>query len=137
VRRADDPHVETVGVVPPVVERRRHQHGGAAPGRQKCAQRSGQAPDAHARVSQRRLLRPGRREDQIRPMKCRRDAAGVDRHVRSAPERVAADRAVPGDVPVAADVGGRHGQRGTPQVPRNRRIPANAWATVSAFMGQA
>ena len=36
------------------------------------------------------------------------------------PERVAADRAVPGDVPVAADVGGGDGQRRTPQVPGTR-----------------
>ena len=54
VRRAEDLDVEPVGVVPPVVERRRGQHRDAAPGGDERAERPAEAPDPHRSFAQRR-----------------------------------------------------------------------------------
>ena len=54
VRRADDADVEAVGVVPPVVEGRRRQHGHAAPRADERAKRTRESPDPDADVLQAR-----------------------------------------------------------------------------------
>ena len=57
VRRAQNLHIEPVGVVPPVVERRRSDHGDAAPRRDERPQRPAEAPYLHGCAAQRRSRR--------------------------------------------------------------------------------
>ena len=47
MRRADDLDIETVGIVPPVVERRRREHGDRAPHYDPRAERRARPEDAH------------------------------------------------------------------------------------------
>ena len=65
VRRAEDLDVQAVGVVPPVIEGRGSQHGGAAPGGDEGAERPAESPDLDGRGAQRRIAAEGAREDQV------------------------------------------------------------------------
>src|SRR5205809_179932 len=107
-------HVEAVGVVPPVVERRRRDHRERAPDAHPGAERAAEAPERHARVAL--FRRGGERCPQHQPAarQAREHAPQVDRHVGRGPERVAADRAMPGDVPDHAHLraGRRDDRRG-------------------------
>jgi hypothetical protein len=51
VRGADDPHVEAVRVVPPVVEWRGRQHRAASPDANPCAERRSEPPEADSGIS--------------------------------------------------------------------------------------
>ena len=77
VRRADDLHVEAVGVVPPVVERRRGDHRERAPDADPRAERRAESPEAHGRAASASACR--RTSSSARPSRtsarrrCRRD----------------------------------------------------------------
>ncbi len=116
VRRAEDLHVEPVGVVPPVVERRRDEHRDAAPAGDERAERPAEPEHAHDRPAARR--RPERGRDDLRQRRHRRQhRRRVDRHVRRRPEAVAPDRPVPGDVPVHAKRRRERRSEGEPERP--------------------
>ena len=119
VRRADDLDVEAVGIVPPVVERRRSDHGDAAPGRQKRAQRPAESPDAHGTIAQAGAAVERGGKYQVSAGNARQNAAQMDDYVGRRPKGVASDGAVPGDVPVDAHHGTRHRRRGAPHIPRH------------------
>ena len=70
VRRAEDLHVQAVGVVPPVVEGRGGDHGDSAPGGDERAQRSAEAPDLDGAIAQAATAIEGRGEDQIAARRC-------------------------------------------------------------------
>ena len=95
MRRDEDLHVEAVGAVPRVVERRRCEHGKGAPRSQSQAPRARGNPRTH-RASR---APPATRRTSFGTPASRshpgQDAAEIDRHVRRGPERVAADRQVP------------------------------------------
>jgi hypothetical protein len=59
-------------------------------------------------------------EDEVSEGDAGEDALGVDGEVGRRPERVAADAAVPRDVPQAAEVAEEHRQYRGPDVPRYR-----------------
>ena len=86
VRRTDDAHVEAVRVVPPVVERRRHEHREPAPRREEGAGWPREAQDADAHVSQRRRAAERGRGDEIPGRDASQKAARVDRQMRRRPE---------------------------------------------------
>src|SRR3989442_1790825 len=100
VRRAEYFHVQAVGFVPPVVERCRSQHGHSAPGGDERAERTAEAPDPDRRRPGRGVAGERRRKDEIAAGQSGENAGQVDRDVGGSPERIAADRAMPGDVPV-------------------------------------
>ena len=121
VGRADDLDVEAVGGVPPVVEGGGGEHGDAAPGGEEGAERAGEAEHAARRWrAGRGILAQGGVEDQVATGDAGENAAEIDGHVGGRPEGVAADGAVPGDVPVGADGYGGDGEGRTPEVPGNR-----------------
>ena len=64
VGRAEDFDVEAVGVVPPVIERRGGEHGGATPGGNEGAERPAEFPYADA----------GRRQARDCGRKCRKES---------------------------------------------------------------
>ena len=127
VRGADDLHVQPVGAVPPVVEGRRGQHRDRAPDRHPRAERRAEAPEANRRRAL--LRRAGKRGVEREPSarQARHHASQVDGQVRRRPERVAADRAVPRDVPDdAQDHAGRgeeDGVDGPREVPCSWCVP--------------
>src|SRR5262249_52424129 len=86
-------------VVPPVVERRRGDHRECAPDAHPRAERRTEPPETHCRPAI--CVGAGKCGVQRHPPGCKTgdDAAEVNRQVRWRPERIAADRTGPGDVP--------------------------------------
>src|SRR5229473_1928167 len=99
MRRTDDLHVEPVGSMPPIVERRRGEHGDAAPRRNERAQRSAESPQRDRALAQRRFAMERGGEDQVPAGQARQYSAQVDVDMRRCPEGVTADGAMPGYVP--------------------------------------
>src|SRR3989449_4793511 len=107
VRRRQDFDVEAVRVVPPVVERGRGDHRKGAPDAHPGPQRAPEAPEPDGRRPVFRRAPEARPEHEPAARQSREHAAQVDGRVRGGPERVATDRAVPGNVPDDADLGTR------------------------------
>ena len=103
VRRADDLHVEAVGIVPPVVERRRRDHREAAPDAQPRAERAAKAPDANAGGDVALIGHDGALEHDEARRQSGDHTSALNQQMRRRPERVAPDGHVPRDVPVHAD----------------------------------
>jgi len=120
VRQADYFDIESVGVVPPVVERRRGEHRKSAPRRHETSERPAKSPYRDARVFG--LLRRSESggQDRVAAGDSSEHAREINHHVRRSPERVAAYRDMPRDVPIATEHvgGGRSGE--APYVPRYR-----------------
>ena len=114
VGRGDDLDVEAVGVVPPVIERRGGEHGDAAPCCDEGAEGSAKAEDVDRCGGELGSGREGGAQDEIAAGDSGEHAAQVDGHVGGRPESIAADAAVPGDVPVRADGDGGDGEGGGP-----------------------
>ncbi len=91
MRRADDLDVETVRVVPPVVEWGGGEHGDAAPGCKKGSERGAKTEDIDAGGLHAGIVAEGGPENEIATDDRCEDAAGVDGHVRRRPEGVATD----------------------------------------------
>src|ERR1700686_218573 len=106
--------------MPPVVERRGSEHGDAAPGRNKRAQRPAESPDAHGRLPQEGIAPEGGGKDEVPARNARQHAAQMNREVGRRPERVAPDGTVPRDIPMYADHSRGYGGYGAPHVPRHR-----------------
>ena len=106
--------------MPPIVEGRRREHRESAPRCHETSERAAKAPDGDARVFCFSRRAEGGRENRVATGNTGQYAREIDHHVRRSPERVAADRDMPRDVPVAAEQvrGGRGGE--TPDVPGNR-----------------
>ena len=119
VRRAQDLDVQAVGVVPPVVEGRRYDHRQRAPDADPGPERSAEAPERDAGGPLARVAGERRAQHEPSAREAGDDAAQVDGQVGGRPERVAADGAVPGDVPQAADDDAGRRERDGPQVPGN------------------
>ena len=75
VGRAEDFDVEAVGVVPPVIERRGGEHGGATPGGNEGAQGPAEFPYADAGGCQLRIPAEGAGKNQVAAGESRQDAA--------------------------------------------------------------
>ena len=120
MRQADDFDVEAVGVMPPVVERRRREHREAAPRRHEASERSAKSPDRDARVLGVLRGAEGGGENRVAAGDTGEHAGEIDHHVRGRPEGVAADRDMPRDVPIATEQVGGGGSGEAPYVPRNR-----------------
>ena len=105
VGRRDDFDVEPVGGVPPVVEGRGDEHRDASPGRDEGAERGAEAEHVDGLVAQAGGVAEGGVEDKVAADDGGDDSAGVDGDVRPGEKGVAADRAMPGDIPRAADRG--------------------------------
>ena len=119
--RADDLDIQPIGVVPPVVERGGGQHGEAAPGADERAQRPIEPEDADRSRTRRPGTSKSAGQDEIGAGDRGQHAAKVDREVRGGQERVAADRHVPGDIPIQAAHDRGHGQRRAPEIPGDGR----------------
>ena len=96
VGRAENLDVEAIGGVPPVIERRRCDHGDPAPRRKKSAQRTAKSPDRDRTRAQRRAAVQRSRKNQVaagETGKCDRGnlpipvEAGVDKERDVASER--------------------------------------------------
>ena len=104
VRRADDLHIEAVRVVPPVVEWRRRDHHQRAPDANPCAKRGVEVfPEANRFCACVGGARECRAQGEVSAAQPGNDCAGLLEKVRRRPEGVAADGAVPGDVPDQSD----------------------------------
>ena len=121
MRRADEFYVEPVGVVPPVVEGRGGEHSHAAPASEEDAERTVQAEEADRGGAELRVLARRSADDKPEADDAAEHSAEVEQQVRGRPEGIAADGAVPGDVPLAADVRGGYGGHPGPQIPGDGR----------------
>ncbi len=119
VRRRDDLDVQAVGVVPPVVEGGRGDHGEGAPDRHPGAERGAETPETNGGggLGHARSPAEGGPERQPAGGQPGEHPAEVDRQVRRGPEGVAADRRVPGDVPEQADGDARRAEEGGIEIP--------------------
>ena len=128
MRRADDLHIEPVGIVPPIVERRGSDHRRRAPHRHPCSQRRACAKEMNrcgallVRAAKRGLERqPGEQQRRHYP-------AELNDDVRRRPKSVAPDRRVPRDVPEQSDRQTSHPAHGDPSMPRNGWLRARSCA---------
>src|SRR5260370_28167552 len=129
--RTDDLNIEAEGVVPPVVERSRGEHGEPAPERDEGSHRPVKSPDLDCGFLLSAVLAESGRENQVRAGESRENRSKLNAQVRGSPESIPADRSVPGNIPIEPKSGGGNGNRGTPDVPRDR---ANA-GQVGALRG--
>src|ERR1700678_1405116 len=107
MRRADNLYVQAIRVMPPVIKRSRGEYGEASPAGEKDAQRGAQSKNndrrrRHLGVPKKSALyhQPGADDGGYH-------GAELDGQMRWSPERIAADGAVPGDIPRAPDSGRR------------------------------
>src|ERR1700728_3829480 len=103
MRRTQDLHIQTIGLVPPVVKRSRCYHSRASPAAYEGAQRPVKPPDAHGANPVYRRTAEGAGEDQVGRGRAGQDAAKMDEQVRRRPEGVPADALMPGNVPDAPE----------------------------------
>src|SRR5712692_2925505 len=120
MRQADNLYVESVSVMPPVVEGRRGEHRNSAPGGNKATQRAAKTPHRNRSRSGFARGTKGSREDCVPARDSGKDAGQVNGHVRRSPKSVAADRNMPGDIPVTAERVGDHRSGKAPYIPRDR-----------------
>jgi len=128
--------VETVCVVPPVIERGRGDHCEGAPDAHPGAERPAESPERHGCRPLVRRSRERGLEDDPPARETGEDAAEVDGHVGGRPEGVAPDRAVPRNVPEDAHLGasgrddrGPHEPGDADGAPRcGRRRSASCWS---------
>jgi hypothetical protein len=120
MRRAENFDLEPVGVMPPVVEGRGDQHSDAAPRGDERPQGPVKSPHPHGGETNLGQFAEAGGQDQVGRRNARNNAAQVDRHMRRGPEGVAADGAVPGNIPLDADHRGGDADHRGPQVPGDR-----------------
>src|SRR5215469_14286231 len=103
VRWTEDFHIETVGVVPIVVEGGRGNHCYGSPDAEERAERAAEPPYRNGMVAQRRTLAERGGKNEICTSEAREDAAELNQDVRRRQERVAANALMPRNVPDAAN----------------------------------
>src|SRR5260370_38479631 len=118
--RTDDLNIQAEGVVPPVVERSRGEHGEPAPERDEGSHRPVKSPDLDCGFLLSAVLTESGRENQVRAGESRENRSKLNAQVRGSPESVPADRSVPGNIPIEPKGGGSDSNRGTPDIPRDR-----------------
>src|ERR1017187_2763094 len=99
--------------MPPVVEGRRSDHREAAPRADEGAEGAAEAEHVDGGGAPFRVRKSGP-ENQVAAGDACDHAAQLDRDMRGCPERIAADRAVPGNIPMDADHGRSNAQYGEP-----------------------
>ena len=119
VRRAENLDVEPVRVMPPAVERHGGDHGEAAPGADESSERRAESEDVDGNSAQGRFGERGG-EDQVAAGDAGDDAAELDCEMRGSPESIAADGAMPRDIPLPTNERGGDAERGQPDIPRDR-----------------
>ena len=117
VGRAQYLHVESVGVVPPVVQRCRHDHRQRAPDADPGAERTAEAPERDPGGALAGAAGERGAEHQPAARQAGDHAAQIDGQVGRRPERIPADGPMPGDVPEDADEDARRRERDSPQGP--------------------
>src|SRR5688500_12600273 len=95
----EDFDIQTVGVMPPVVERCRGEHGERTPDRNPGSKRRAKTPQPNCPGPFCRGSKECGADHQPPSGEPTEQAAQVDRHVRWRPKRIASDGAMPGDVP--------------------------------------
>src|SRR5262245_32082478 len=103
MRRADDFDIETIGIMPPVVERRRRQHRNATPNGDPCPERAIKTPESHRARLLRRRAKECRPQDKPAGREAAEQTTELNRQVRRSPERVAPNRAMPRNIPEDSD----------------------------------
>src|SRR5260370_8119890 len=117
--RTDDLNIEAEGVVPPVVERSRGEHGEPAPERDEGSHRPVKSPDLDCGFLLSAVLTESGRENQVRAGESRENRSKLNAQVRGSPESAPADRSVPGNIPIEPKGGGSDSNPGTPDIPRD------------------
>src|SRR6185295_1524492 len=134
----EDLDVQAVGVVPPIVERRRGEHGDGAPDRHPGAERRAEAPEADGHLALRLGTGEGGLQGEPAAGDTSQHAAEIDGQVRRGPEGVAADRHVPRDVPQQADDDARRAHQHGREIPgqgRSRLHTRNGGGRSDGFHG--
>src|ERR1041384_2418416 len=99
MRWAENLDVESVGVVPPIVEWRARQHGEGAPNRDPGAEGPAKSPQAHGGLSSGPAAKESALQNQPAADETTERSAYVNADVGGRPKRVASNGRVPRDVP--------------------------------------
>src|SRR5260370_21390107 len=116
--RTDDLNIQAEGVVPPVVERSRGEHGEPAPERDEGSHRPVKSPDLDCGFLLSAVLTESGRENQVRAGEARENRSKLNAQVRGRPENGPAEPSVPGKIPKEPQGGGGDRNRGTPKLAR-------------------
>ena len=124
--RTENFYVESICVVPPIIEWCRQEHRERSPNHDPCAQWRAKSPEAYGRRAFFRRAEEMRLERQPSASQAGNESTEISEDVRGRPKGIAADGTVPGNVPMAAHHGKGDGGGAAPDVPRHGfRISGN------------
>src|SRR6185437_6896747 len=115
---AEDFYIESIRVVPPVIERRGGDHRQTAPRRNKRSQRAAEAEHSDGILAQLRIRTKRGAENGPATNRRSNHSAELNKHMGRRPERIAPNAHMPGDVPIKTDRDRSRGQRAGPYCPR-------------------